>query len=535
MSMTGQYAPPPLMEVVVDAGHGLVDVQADLVVVPVFENLVLPTGVDELDRVLRGRITRLLLSGEVTGQRGTYTIVHTFGELKAQRLCILGMGPGPGTTFDEIRNAAALVGHYLGRFGRSAVAWAIEDAGYLPPVERQAVAIVEGLSLGSYNPGQWRSQGAIESASISIRLRAPSAAVEKGAQWAAVVNRWVVWCRNVVNGPPNEVTPTFLADAARTIAGSTSISLEVLAGPQLERAGAGGLLAVARGSDESPYLIVLRHTAAEGRRGAPVLGLVGKGLTFDSGGLSLKPARGLQELKADMAGAAAVLAGIAAITELALKVDVIAVVAACENMPSGRALRPGEIVRTLDGTCVEVTNTDYEGRLVLADALTVAQQRGATHLLDIATLTDIAVALGDSRAGLFGNDADWIEIVRAAADQSGDHVWPMPIDAEHRELLRSDIADIKNYQDAPLPMSGLLGSAESIQGAAFLAEFARQSPWTHIDIGATGFIGATHGPYRCPGATGHGVRLVVEVARRFTEVAALRPVPDGGTDPKSLG
>jgi leucyl aminopeptidase len=263
---------------------------------------------------------------------------------------------------------------------------------------------------------------------------------------------------------------------------------------------------VARASSVPPRLIVLRYEP-EGARDDLVLGLVGKAVTFDSGGLSLKPAASMEDMKSDMGGGGAVLAALGAVAELELPVRIIAVVAACENMPGGNALRPGDIVSALNGKTVEVTNTDAEGRLVLADALVYARQLGATHLVDLATLTyGISVALADVYGGLFANDNEWGERLRLAGEASGDIVWPMPLHPSYDRYLASEFADLKN--------SSLLRQGTPVYAARFLHAFAGDGPWAHVDIAGTSYLERGRGDYYGSlGATGFGVRLIAELVR----------------------
>ncbi|HEV3407964.1 MAG TPA: M17 family metallopeptidase, partial [Gaiellaceae bacterium] len=310
-----------------------------------------------------------------------------------------------------------------------------------------------------------------------------------------------------VNAPPNELTPARLAEEADEIAtGPPHLRAEWLGPEEIRAAGMGAFSAVAQGSANPPRLITLRYDPPSAADGI-VLGLVGKAITFDSGGISLKPPERLDELKSDMAGGAAVICGLGAIAELEVPVRAVAVVAACENMPGGGAMRPGDIVTAANGRTIEVTNTDAEGRLVLADAFWAARDSGATHLLDLATLTGAMVtAMGDFYAGLFGNDDEWVARIRDAAEASGDHAWPWPLHDTYRRYVRSSFADLKNSSE--------LRQAAPIYAARFLQEFAGEGPWAHLDIAGTAFLERTRGDYlRQRGGTGYGVRLLAELAR----------------------
>jgi leucyl aminopeptidase len=272
----------------------------------------------------------------------------------------------------------------------------------------------------------------------------------------------------------------------------------------------GALSAVGRASANGPRLIVLRYEPPPGAPGDIVLGLVGKAITFDAGGISLKPALKMQDMKGDMAGGAAVIAGIAAVAELELPVRIIAVVAAAENLVSGDSFRPGDILRAANGKTIEITNTDAEGRLVLADAMWYARREGATHLLDLATLTGaMELALGDFYAGAFANEDDWMTEILAAAAASGDHTWPFPLHPRYRRYVDSSFADLKNSSD--------LRQGSPVLAAEFLREFAGEGPWAHIDMAGPGFLERSRGDYLTQrGGTGYGVRLIVELAKRLS-------------------
>jgi leucyl aminopeptidase len=307
--------------------------------------------------------------------------------------------------------------------------------------------------------------------------------------------------RDLVNTPSNHLTPTMLADYARGLAdGVAGLKVTVLDRARLEKMGAGALLAVAQGSAQPPRMIVMRYTPPARGRASEVLGLVGKAVTFDTGGISIKPSGGMEEMKMDMGGGAAVIEATALIARLGLPVEVLTVVPATENMPSGTAIKPGDVVTALNGKTIEILNTDAEGRLILADALTYAARQGATRLVDFATLTGaIVVALGEVYAGLFGSDDEWTGLVREASETSGDIAWPLPLHKRYRPMLDSKVADIANISNKR--------QAGSILAAEFLREFTEDVPWAHVDIAGTGMVGGA--------GTGFGVRLALSVAERL--------------------
>ena len=310
--------------------------------------------------------------------------------------------------------------------------------------------------------------------------------------------------------PPNELNPHTLAEHAQALAGELDhLKAEVLGPRELDKLGMGALSAVGRGSRNEPRLIVLRYDPPSPTNRDVNLGFVGKAITFDAGGISLKPANKMEDMKGDMAGGAGTLHGIGAVAALQLPVRAIAVVALAENLPGGDAFRPGDILRAANGKTIEITNTDAEGRLVLADALWYARREGATHVLDLATLTGaIEFALGDLYAGYFVNDDDWRDRINAAGERSGDLVWQFPLHARYRRFVDSTYADLKN--------SSTLRQGSPVLAAKFLEEFAGDGPWAHVDMAGPGFLERSRGDYyRVAGGTGYGVRLIAELASSF--------------------
>jgi leucyl aminopeptidase len=318
--------------------------------------------------------------------------------------------------------------------------------------------------------------------------------------------------RDLANTPPNELTPATLAERAVEIAaGHDGLSVEVLGPAEAEQLGMGSFLAVGQGSVNEPRMIVMRWEPTSGTAADGVLlGLVGKAITFDSGGFSIKPAASMEDMKGDMAGGGAVITAMGALAQLGIPVRTIAVIASAENLVDGRAFRPGDILTAANGKTIEVTNTDAEGRLVLADALWLARERGATHVLDLATLTGaMELALGDLYAGFFSNDDAWRDRILAASQVSGDHAWPFPLHPRYRRYVDSDFADMKN--------ASVLRQGSPVLAAEFLREFAGEGPWAHVDMAGPGFLERSRGDYFTQrGGTGYGVRLVVELAQRLS-------------------
>ena len=465
-------------------------------------------GTRDLDGQLKGRLQQLTDNGELKGDLGTAVVLHTNGDLNARRVVVAGIGKKDELDADALRTAASAVAHRVADVGGT-LAWQLDES--LPlSLEEQARAIVEGTMLGSYNPARWKTQEQPEARVEKIVLYTTAAdGLAESAGRVASVGKWVNVARDLANSPPNELTPEVLATRAVELAGS-KLSVEALDPGPIDALGMGALSAVGRASVNGPRLIVLRYEPAQATRNDLVLGLVGKAITFDAGGISLKPALKMYDMKGDMAGGAAVIAATAAVAELQLPVRILTVVAAAENLVSGDAFRPGDILRAANGKTIEITNTDAEGRLVLADAMWYARREGATHLLDVATLTGaMEVALGDLYAGLFANDDAWRDEILAAAQASGDHTWPFPLHRRYRRYVDSAYADLKNSSE--------LRQGSPVLAAEFLREFAGEGPWAHIDMAGPGFLERSRGDYYTQrGGTGYGVRLIVELAQRLS-------------------
>ena len=498
------------MEIAV-SGEVPEDVEADVLAFPVAEPVELPDAGRRLDERLSGKLAHLIEDGELKGSSGTVTLVHTLGELRAHRVAAVGLGKRARVDADSLRTAAARVAARAGTVGGGAIAWSLD--GELPlSAGEQARAVVEGTILGAYDAARWKTNDD-KRAPINRLLLCGTGAEDAGdqAHRAGIVAGWANRCRDLVNAPANELTPARLAEeAAEAVGDLEHVRCETLSPEQIAAAGMEALAAVARGSEMPACLIVLRYEPPQPRGDGLTLGLVGKAITFDSGGISIKPSGRMEDMKSDMAGGAAAVCGFGAIAETGLPLRVLAVVPATENMLSGRATRPGDIITAKNGKTIEITNTDAEGRLVLADSLVFAREEGATHLLDLATLTGaMVVAMGDFYAGLFGNDEAWTAEVRSAAESSGDHAWPFPLHETYKRLYRSTFADMTNSSD--------LRQAGPIYAASFLQEFVSEgTPWAHLDIAGTACLDRGRGDYyTAKGATGYGVRLIAELAHRL--------------------
>jgi leucyl aminopeptidase len=459
-----------------------------------------------LDAELDGALRSLLETGELAAEAGSVSLIHLPGRGPA-RLVVVGALGDPGVDEDSVRSAAASAVR-AGRSGGGTVVWAVDPELGIP-LERQVVAVVEGAVLGAYDPAQWKSQVATRGVERLVIAGAP-AELQPLAARTELVGRWTNHARRLVDGPPNEVTPAGLAQAARDLLAPLPVEVEVYAPGEPQIDGLPALALVGGSSANQPRLIVLRY------RGAPasprLLGLVGKGVTFDSGGYFLKTQDDIVRQKADMGGSAAVLGAVGAAAELGLPLELLAVIPAAENMLDGSAYRPSDIYTSAAGLTIEVTNTDAEGRLLLADGLWYARGQGATHLIDVATLTGaMRTGMGDMYSGVFANDERWRAALVDAGEASGDYAWPWPLHPRYRRALVSRLADLRNTAGKKF--------GYPIFAAAFLERFAEGTTWAHIDIHSTAFLDEQR-DYLAPGASGAGVRLLTELARRFGDETA---------------
>ncbi len=484
------------------ADTALHELPCDLLALPVSERGSLEGNAARVEQAAGGRLAEIARADGFTGARGQVVLVHT-PEAPFRRALLVGVGREAGTEALRRYAATAIRRARAVRAGRVALptpgARATEDT---PPDERVR-AVVEGAGLGIYRFDRYRSHD--EPAPAEVLLAAGDG--DRGALGRAIRAGEVAVdatcrARDLVNEPANVMTPAALADAARAVAAGSGLGLTVLELDEARAMGMGLFAAVAAGSAEPPKFIVLEYRPDASGPAPRTVALVGKGITFDTGGLSIKPAGGMRTMKSDMAGAAAVIATMGALRDLAVPVRVLGIAAATENMINGRATRPGDIVRGLGGKTVEIVNTDAEGRLVLADALAYAVRAGVDEIIDLATLTGACVvALGDWTAGLMGNDQALMDRLLRAAAQAGEQLWQLPLYDEFLEAMRGDISDLKNS-------AGREGGAE--RAAAFLREFVGTAPWAHLDIAGPAFAedkGAP--PYIAAGGTGYGVRTLL--------------------------
>lgn len=485
-----------------------------LLVLQHFEGEPAPVGAAErVDARLGGQISRVLAAGDFSGKTDeTLVLYPREGELGAQRVLLVGVGKRSDYSVDRLRQA-------LGTAARQAQRLGVSGLGTVPAITDEAAesvgdrlaaqAAVEGVLLGAWEltelkteTEQQASRTALASLIISASDPGQAEAYRSGAAHGRVTARAENLARQLATRPGNVATPTHLAETAEAIAREHSMDITILDREAMEREGMGALLAVARGSDEEPRFIALEYRGGEGDAGPLVL--VGKGVTFDSGGISIKPAAKMAEMKYDMSGAAAVLGAMQAVAELGLRAHVVGLIPATENLLSGRALKPGDVIRSHAGKTIEVMNTDAEGRLILADALSYAQRYRPQAMLDAATLTGaVVIGLGQHAIGLMGNRAELIDEVRAAGERSGERCWPLPLWDEYRRQLDSPVADLQNVGGR---------AAGTITAGWFLREFVGDVPWAHLDIAGTAWRDEDR-PYLRKGATGVPTRLFVEWVR----------------------
>ncbi|MCX7624054.1 MAG: leucyl aminopeptidase [Thermomicrobium sp.] len=479
------------------------DVLSGTVVVPVVPEYRSDEGAPAGDEGARVWLERAARAVGVSGRAGHTAVSLAPPGWRAERLILAGTGVPAQRTVHDLRRVAALTAKQVAEVGGGTLVWPVLTVPGVP-IETVVQAIVEGVGLANYRFHRYRSADAAPRVErLVIAGTGPS--VEAGVRRGRIVADAVRFARDLTNEPGNVLDPEHLSGIAWEVAQDVGLQCSVYDRASLEELGAGAILAVGQGSRREPRLIhlVYRPEARPARR----IALVGKAVTFDSGGLSLKPADGMERMKGDMAGGAAVLAVLRALPALGVPVEVHGIVAAAENMPDGDAFRPGDIVRTLSGKTVEVISTDAEGRLLLADALTFAVQHDAELLVDVATLTGAcAVALGRGGSGLFASDEQARLLFLRAAEETGERVWPLPLWDEYRELLRSEHADLKNT-------AGRWGGA--INAALFLREFTAGRPWLHLDIAGPAWAESA-GPFGPAGATGHAVRTLL----RFVELWA---------------
>jgi leucyl aminopeptidase len=485
-------------------------IETEALVTYVFEDADIGQGrIAEIDQAANGLLKKLAKSGELTGKTLEMTLVHAPAGLKAARLLLVGAGKREKFDATALRKISGAALRYLKSRGVHNFVFAARENG---ATEDTAQAITEGAIAADFESDKYKTDKkndkSIESIQIAGYSDGERAAGEKGLTRGRIIAESQNFARDLINEPSNKLTPKILAEKAEAMARQAGLAVEILDEKKIADLKMGALLSVAQGGPEPPRMIVITYTPANPKPGAPVIGFVGKAVTFDTGGISIKPSEGMEKMKYDMAGGATMIGVMRALAALKPNVKVICVVPSTENMPGGNAQKPGDIQTAMSGKTIEVLNTDAEGRLILADGVHYAKQLGATHLVDAATLTGaIVVALASINVGVFsGADQSWTDKVLASAKAAGEKMWQLPMDDEYREFIKGTVADIQNIG------SGKGGG--SITGAWFIREFAGDTPWVHLDIAGTAWNDDAK-PWLAKGPTGVALRTLVHLAMSY--------------------
>src|SRR5215510_3462114 len=497
---------------VLGSNQSIQDVDAQALAVSVFKDESANDGIlKELNDLTGGLIKSVLESGELKGKEGESVFLHLVGsnQLKAQRLLLIGVGEKADFTPPKVFQVA-------GTAARTARAKNLKSIALIPRVDSDDLETVtstaaQGAIFGLFEPDKYRTtekeKRELEKFVVVIE-GADQAVLSRAAKRGRIIGESINFTRDLANEPGGYMTPTNMAERAREIATQFGLEIEVLDQARMEKEGMGSLLSVSRGSEEPPQLIVLKYTPAGGASDDNLLSFIGKGITFDSGGISLKPGENMELMKYDMTGGATVMGAMRAIAQLKPPIPILGVAPCTENLPSGKATKPGDVVKAMTGKTIEIINTDAEGRLILADAIAYAKKLGATQVIDMATLTGaVSIALGDVNAAILGTDQKLIDEVIAAGRQVGEKFWQLPLDKEYSKQIKSDIADIKNVGGK---------KAGTITATAFLKEFADGVSWAHLDIAGTAW-GDEAKPYRSKGPTGIAVRTLLRIVERASK------------------
>src|SRR5450755_1072182 len=488
--------------------------RAHALILPFFSDGELSSAARTVDRALHGAISELRKTGEFKGGRGDEMVLPAMVGLGVKRVILVGLGRRADFAPSGLTAAVGSGVRAAARRGLSAVAFALPDVS-VADLEVSGELAAEGAIMATFDPASYRSKresrpDAVKSVTLIAAKSGAVKALKAGARRGLILGDAANTARELVNTPSNDMTPTHLAKRAVALAKKYGLKAHVLDRADMKKFGMGSMLSVAVGSDEPPKMIAMEYRGD--KKSKDVLGLVGKGITFDTGGISLKPAQDMDAMKGDMAGGATVIGAMAAIAQLKPKVNVTAVICASENMPSGKATKPGDVVRAMNGKSIEVINTDAEGRLVLADGLCYARHLGATQLVDIATLTGaVVVALGHTTTGVMSNDRAFVDLFHEATDRYDERYWELPLYPEYADLIRSPIADMKNSGGRP---------AGTIFGAMFIKEFVEDRPWIHLDIAGTSWAEKDAG-HIVKGPTAVALRPLV----RLAELMAKHRVP----------
>ncbi len=495
------------MEVKADA-RKFYEIECDALVVGVYEGEKPEesNALAELDKRSGGVITSLIENGELSGKSGEVVYLHNPGDIAAKRLLLLGAGKLADYNTDVVRRVAGTAARFLR--SKNVRTFSFLRRSQIP-LGDAVQAGVEGAVLSLWDANKYQTSDKEEKIIeqlIVATVEGDSQELAKGVERGQVLAEAANLAREIINEPSNIMTPTELARQAEEVAQKYGLEIDVLDEARMKELGMGALLGVSQGSAEPAKMIVLTYTPSAAPANDEVIAIVGKGVTFDTGGISIKPADGMEKMKYDMAGGATTIAAMRAIAQLKPAINVIGIVPAVENMPSGRAQRPGDVVRSMAGKTIEVINTDAEGRLILCDAVSYAIKLGATKIVDLATLTGaVSIALGDIYVAVLGNDQQWIDDVINAGKASGEKIWQLPLDREYRDQIKSDIADIKNVGGR---------KAGTITGAYFIREFVGDTPWAHLDIAGTAWNDSSK-PYLSVGPTGVCVRTLVNLVSKM--------------------
>ena len=494
--------------------HSLSEIVCDALVLGIFEESREPfKEVQTDDKTIDNLISQIIRDLPDCAKFGKTNVIHTSGITKAKRIILTGLGKKETITIDKIRKVSAISLREAQKLHSPHVVFSYNCTADIGLDNKKSIqAIVEGAILGTYRFDYYKTDKKIgigdegKITNIEKLIILENDEIEKNFKTAIsegnIIAKNVNFARDLTNHPPKYMTPSKMAEEAAELASKYGLNITVLDKEEMKKQNMNAILAVARGSSEPPKLIALKY---EGNpKSKKVLGLVGKGITFDSGGISLKPSEGMEKMTRDMAGAAVVLGAVAAISKLKLKVNVLGVMPCAENMPSGSALCPGDIITSMNGKTIEVVNTDAEGRLILADAITYAKKEGVTYIVDVATLTGACViALGTVNSGVISNNRDLCAQLMNAAKEAGENMWELPNNEEYLKQIKSDVADLKNVGGRP---------AGAITAGVFIGQFVGETPWVHIDIAGTSDTDKADG-YNQKGATGVGVRTLVELAK----------------------
>jgi leucyl aminopeptidase len=485
------------------------EVESDALVLCVFEDCDFAQGrLGDIDKATSGVLARICKSGELTGKTLEMTLIHAPAGLKAARLLLVGAGKRDKFTNATLRKIAGAAVRYLKARSVKRIAFLMGESDS-PELSAQTIAeagLTADFETDKYKTDK-KNDKSIESLTLVGYAEREAAEGEKGLARGRIIAEAQNFTRDLVNEPSNKLTPKILGEKAEAMAKEAGLAVEILDEKKIAELKMGALLSVAQGSAEPPRVMVITYTPKNVRADAPVIGFVGKAVTFDTGGVSIKPADGMEKMKYDMAGGATMLGVMQALAALKPNVKVICVVPSTENMVSGNAQKPGDIQTAMSGKTIEVLNTDAEGRLILADGIHYAKQLGATHLVDAATLTGaIVVALANVNVGVFGSDREWTDKLLASAKATGEKMWEMPMDDEYREFIKGSFADIQNIG------SGKGGGATT--GAWFIREFAGDTPWIHLDIAGTAWNDDSK-PWLAKGPTGVALRTLIHLAMSY--------------------